>query len=69
MLLRMRGAAIAAATVVVLGGCTPGGEPWDNTGYFEQERSRSAEQQKQLRDRVMHSQIDAQRPAHYIRGS
>lgn len=62
-------AAILAGTVVVLGGCTPIGEPWDNTGYFEQERSRSAEQQKQLRDRMMHSQIDAKRPAHFIRGS
>lgn len=66
---RMISAAIVAGTLVALGGCTPVGEPWDNTGYFEQERSRSAEQQKQLRDRVMHSRIDAERPAHFIRGS
>lgn len=62
-------AAIVAGAVVALEGCTPVGEPWDNTGYFEQERSRPAAQQEQLRDRVMHSQIDAERPAHHIRGS
>lgn len=69
MRMQMTGAVVVAATVVALSGCTRGGEPWDNTGYFEHERARSEALQNQLRHRVLHSQIDPERPAHRIEGS
>lgn len=69
MRMRMTGAVVVAASVVALSGCARGGEPWDNTGYFEQERARSEALQKQLRHRVLHSQIDPERPAHHTEGS
>lgn len=47
--------------VVVLGfilvsGCAKVSEPWDNTGYFKEERARSEEQQQALQHRVAYLQ-------------
>lgn len=50
---------LVGGLILGLVGCEKIGEPWDNTGYFEEERTiRSAEQEKHLRDRVMHTQAD-----------
>lgn len=65
MRMRTTGAVVVAATMVAFSGCTQDG----NTEYFEQERARSEALQKQLRDRVRQSQIDAIRPAHNNEGS
>jgi len=53
-----------AVTVVILGGCQKISEPWDNSGYFEQYRDRPVTAQKQLRDRVAHTQNEYERPSH-----
>lgn len=50
---------LAAAAAVVLVGCDPIGEPWDSTGYFEEERSRPEPMQEQLRQRARHTQRGA----------
>lgn len=52
------------AAVAILGGCQKVSEPWDNSGYFEQHRERSATAQKQLRDRIAHTQNEYERPSH-----
>lgn len=49
---------LVAIAVVIVAGCAKTGESWDNAGYFKQERVRSEELQKQLQERVMHTQID-----------
>jgi hypothetical protein len=49
---------------MVLAGCERVGEPWDNTGYFKDKRVRAAAVQKNLRDRVMHSQNDFEFTTH-----
>lgn len=52
----IKGTILAGAVVVVLGGCSPIGEPWDSTGKFEEERTQSEELQEQLRHRAAHTQ-------------
>jgi hypothetical protein len=52
----IKGAILAGAVVVVLGGCSPISEPWDSTGKFEEERTQSEELQEQLRHRAAHTQ-------------
>ena len=48
-----------AVTLMVLTGCSRIEEPWvANENQLQQERARPDEQQKQLRDRLMSSQID-----------
>lgn len=37
---------------VFMGGCAKLSEPWDNTGYFKEERTRSAAQQQALQHRL-----------------
>lgn len=55
---------LAIAGTMVLAGCERVGEPWDNTGYFEEKRVRTTVVQKNLRDRVMHSQNDFEFTTH-----
>ncbi len=55
---------VGATAVAILGGCQKVSEPWDNSGYFEQYRERSATIQKQLRDRVAPTQNEYERPSH-----
>jgi hypothetical protein len=45
---------ILALGVVFVSGCAKVSEPWDKTGYFKEERSRSAEQQERLQHRLAH---------------
>jgi len=50
---------VVSLLVLVLGltfaaGCQRINEPWDNTGYFKQYRTRSEAQQDALRDRLAH---------------
>lgn len=52
------------AGILVLSGCQWVGEPWDNAGYFKDKRVRTTAVQKNLRDRVMHSQSDFEFTAH-----
>ena len=59
MHVRVTGAVIVALSVLTFNGCTQVSEPWDTTGYYEQERTHFSELQKPLRDRLRHSQIDA----------
>jgi hypothetical protein len=40
--------------LVFVSGCAKVSEPWDKTGYFKEERSRSAEQQERLQHRLAH---------------
>ncbi len=49
---------LAAMTAMAAGGCTRVSEPWDNTGYFKKERTRAADQQKELRERALEGQTD-----------
>ncbi|HSH41456.1 MAG TPA: hypothetical protein VK973_04950 [Arenicellales bacterium] len=49
-------AIVAATAIAALGGCNPIHEPWDSTGYFEEDRARSEQTQEQLRDRVANTQ-------------
>lgn len=49
---------LTAIAVVVVAGCSPVQDPWDNTGHFKQERTRSVELGKTLRERALHGQID-----------
>ena len=44
--------AILLFSVGFFSGCQKVSEPWDTTGYFEAERSRTPEQQKALRHRL-----------------
>jgi len=53
------GAALVAAIMVGLTGCTQVGEPWDDTDYFEQERTHFEGLQEQLRHRAMQTQRGA----------
>jgi hypothetical protein len=69
MRVRIIGAVFAAVVVAGFSGCSPISEPWDNAGYFKEERASSEELQKQLRHRLLHAQIDAARPAHHTQGS
>jgi hypothetical protein len=52
------GLLLATMTAMTLAGCSQVQEPWDNTGYFEQERVRSVEQQKALQERAIHGETD-----------
>lgn len=52
----IKGTILAGAVVAILGGCSPVGAPWDSTGYFEEERTRSEELQEQLQERAAHTQ-------------
>jgi hypothetical protein len=54
---------LVATVVMFMVGCTNVGESVEKAGYFKQARDRSEELQKQLRDRVMHTQIDQERAA------
>ena len=38
--------------LVLVSGCAKVNEPWDNTGYFKDERARSAAQQQALQHRL-----------------
>lgn len=42
--------------MVALTGCAKVSEPWDSRDVYEQERTRSAEQQQALRQRLAHTQ-------------
>jgi len=42
--------------LVIVGGCAKVSEPWDKTGYFKEERARSAEQQQALRHRLAYAE-------------
>ena len=44
--------ALAALLAGALAGCERIGEPWDRTGYFEQERKRSEALDSELRQRA-----------------
>ena len=44
--------AILLLSVGLFSGCQKLNQPWDTTGYFEAERSRTPEQQKALRHRL-----------------
>jgi hypothetical protein len=46
------GLAILLLSVGLFSGCQKVNEPWDPTGYFEAERSRTPEQQKALGHRL-----------------
>lgn len=59
---------LAALAVVFMAGCTNVGQSVENAGYFKQARVRSDELQKQLRERVMHTQIDQEITAHQTEG-
>lgn len=52
----IKGIILAVAVVLVLGGCSPIGEPWDSTGKFQEERTQSEDLQEQLRHRAAHTQ-------------
>jgi hypothetical protein len=54
---------ILALGVVFVSGCAKVSEPWDKTGYFKEERSRSAEQQERLQHRLAHFREARLRPA------
>ncbi len=43
---------ILALSVVSVNGCAKVSEPWDKTGYFKEERTRSAEQRQALQHRL-----------------
>jgi hypothetical protein len=49
------GLAILLLSLGLLSGCQKVSEPWDTTGYFEAERSRTPEQQKALQHRLASS--------------
>lgn len=59
MHMRTTGAIVVAATVMVLSGCEQIHEPWDKTGYFEQDRQRSGQLQEQLQHRARYTQHGA----------
>ncbi len=49
---------LALVATWFLSGCERIGEPWDQAGYFAQERQRSPEQHKRLRQRLIHTQSE-----------
>jgi hypothetical protein len=49
---------LAAAATWTLAGCDRIGEPWDEAGYFAEERVRSPEQHRRLRQRLLHTQSE-----------
>jgi hypothetical protein len=49
---------IIAAAAMTLAGCARVHEPWDSTGYFKQWRTRSAAQEKLLRERALQDETD-----------
>ncbi len=49
---------LAAALAMTLAGCARVHEPWDTRDYFKQERIRSPEQEKQLRERALQGETD-----------
>lgn len=55
---KLAGVFFAAVTAMILGGCSRVQEPWDSTGYFKEERARSAAQEKALRERALHGEVD-----------
>jgi len=55
---------LAVLGVSVLSGCERVGEPWDNTGYFAKERTRTAAQQRALQLRLNHTQNEYEQGAH-----
>lgn len=54
-LFKTGGLAAAAMALALLAGCEPIHDPWvTGNNYFEEERGRSPEQQKALRDRALY---------------
>jgi protein involved in sex pheromone biosynthesis len=49
---------LVAAVAMVLAGCARVQEPWDHRDHFKQERARSPEQEKQLRERALEGETD-----------
>lgn len=49
---------IVAAAAMTLAGCNSVQEPWDTGDHFKQYRSRSADQEKMLRERALHGETD-----------
>ncbi len=56
MKIRLVSLAFVGLAMVVLTGCSRVSEPWDSRDVYKQERTRSAEQQKALRQRLAHTQ-------------
>lgn len=52
------------AGAVIVAGCERVGEPWDNAGNFKDKPARTIVAQKNLRDRLMHSQNDFEFTTH-----
>ncbi|MFQ5755898.1 MAG: hypothetical protein ACE5H7_07345 [Acidiferrobacterales bacterium] len=57
----MNGKLTAAAVILLLGfsaltGCSKVNEPWDNSDYFKQERTRTLQQQSALKHRLAYAQ-------------
>ena len=49
---------LTAALAMTLAGCARVQEPWDTRDYFKQERTRSATQEQQLRERALQGETD-----------
>lgn len=47
-----------ALPVIAMVSCSRVQEPWDNTGYFKQERARAVTQERELQERLLHGQMD-----------
>ena len=46
------------AAAMMMEGCARVHEPWDTRDYFKQERTRSPEQEKLLRERALQGETD-----------
>ena len=58
MNIRLIGLTLVGLAALTFTGCSKVGEPWDSREYFKEERTRTAEQQKALRERLAQGQID-----------
>jgi starvation-inducible outer membrane lipoprotein len=58
--MRTRGVVLlfSATMAIILAGCARVQEPWDGNDHFKQERTRSAAQEKQLRERALEGETD-----------
>ncbi len=54
----------AFVSILIVAGCERVGAPWDSSGYFKEERVRTAAAQKDLRDRLMHTQNETEIALH-----
>lgn len=59
---RTTGFIVLAVGLLGLGGCSKVQEPWvPSKSYLQDERSRTGEEQQQLRERALYNQIDRTR--------